>query len=47
MVQWVNALFAGPYSEGVLGGGGGDNSPNFFRIDIFGKSGWPFGKLWQ
>jgi hypothetical protein len=37
-------------SEGGIGGGGGGggvNPPNFCRINIFGKSGWPFGKLRQ
>ena len=33
-------------SEGVLGGGV-VNPPNFCIINIFGKSGWPFGKLRQ
>ena len=27
--------------------GGVVNPPNFCRINIFGKSGWPFGKLRQ
>ena len=39
-------------SEGVIaggggGGGGGVEPPNIFRINIFGKSGWPSGKLRQ
>ena len=34
-------------SDGGIGGGGGWLTPNFFRINIFGKLGWPFGKLRQ
>ena len=32
---------------GYWGGGGVVNPPNFFKINIFGKSGWPLGKLRQ
>jgi hypothetical protein len=33
-------------SDGGIGGGGW-LTPNFFRINIFRKPGWPFGKLGQ
>ena len=43
------AIWPGIAPRAVARGGIGGvaNPPNFCRIDIFGKLGWPFGKLRQ
>ena len=43
----VEGWSQGRSEGGIWGGEGVVNPPNFCRINIFGRSGWPFGKLRQ